>query len=115
MPFTFKDTVIVVRAGNLTSPDGGDPLPDWGLTATTVAYQGEFQALASRHSVVEEVAGQQRTLSTHTAFLPGNADVRQTDRLRFLGLDYEVEGIVRWRMDGADHHIEVRCWHLVGG
>lgn len=115
MPFAFRDVVTVVRAGALPSPDGGDPLPDWGPAATTVAYPGDFQPLASAHSATEDVVGQQRTESTHTAYMPASADVKPTDRLRFQGLDYEVEGVERWRMDGADHHIEVRCYRITGG
>lgn len=106
----FYDTVTVVRPGGSPSPDGGDPIPNWA-TATTIDYLGEMQPL----NTSEDVVGQQRTESTHLAFLPPNADIKPTDRVRFQGLDYEVEGIERWRAFDTDHHIEVRCFRITGG
>lgn len=107
----FRDTVTVVRAGTTTPPDGGDPIPNWA-TATTVDYPGEFQPLSS----TENVVAQQRTDSTHRAFLPAGADVKTTDRLRHLGLEYEVDGQPeRWRIRGRDHHLEVFCFRVTGG
>lgn len=108
---TFRDTVTVVRAGALPAPDGGNPLPNWAIV-TTVDYPGELQPL----NTSEDIVGQQRTDSTHKAFLPAGADVRATDRLRHQGRDYEVDGEPeRWRAWGSDHHVEVRCFRITGG
>lgn len=107
----FRDAVTVVRAGVTPSPDGGDDIPNWG-TATTVDYPGELQPLSS----TEDVVAQQRTDSTHRAFLPAEADVKATDRLRHLGVDYEVDGAPEvWRGRGRKHHIEVLCLRVTGG
>lgn len=107
----FRDTVTVVRAGTSASPDGGDPLPNWA-TATTTDYAGELQELSS----TEDVVAAQRTDSTYKAFLPADADVLATDRLRHLGLDYEIIGRPdRQRFRGRDHHYEIRCGRITGG
>jgi hypothetical protein len=107
----FRDTVTVVRAGVTPSPDGGDDIPDWG-TATTTDYPGELQPLSSS----EDVVAQQRTDSTHKGFLPADADVKPTDRLRHLGLDYDIDGVPEvWRARGRPHHLEVPCYRITGG
>lgn len=107
----FRDTVSVVRAGSAASPDGGDAIPDW-TTATVTDYPGELQPLSS----TEDVVLQERTDSTHRAFLAAGADVKATDRLRHLGLDYEVDGAPEvWRVRGRAHHIEALCFRIVGG
>lgn len=103
--------MTVVRPGSSASPDGGDPLPNWA-TATTTDYPGEFQPL----STDELIVAAERTDSTHKGFLPAHADVLPTDRVRHLGLDYEVEGQPeRHRSRGRDHHWELRCFRITGG
>jgi hypothetical protein len=107
----FRDTVSVVRAGSTASPDGGDAIPDW-TAATVTDYPGELQPLSS----TEDVVLQERTDSTHRAFLPAEADVKAIDRLRHLGLDYEVDGQPEvWRKRGRPSHQEVLCFRIVGG
>lgn len=107
----FRDVVTVVRAGVTASPDGGDPIPDW-TAATTTDYAGELQPLSS----TEDIVAQQRTDSTHRAFLTAGADVKATDRLRHLGRDYEVDGVPEvWRARGQVHHVAVLCFRIVGG
>lgn len=107
----FRDTVSVMRAGTDPSPDGGDPIPDW-TDVTVTDYPGELQPLSS----TEDIVLQQRTDSTHRAFLPAEADVKATDRLRHLGVDYEVDGAPEvWRKGGRNHHIEALCFSITGG
>lgn len=112
----FRDTVTRLRAPNVTGPDGAIIPGDW-TNATEVQllkvdYRGEFQPLSS----TENIVGQQRTESTHRAFLPAGADVKATDRIRFLGVDYWVEGEPeRWRRRNREHHLEVRCFRVQGG
>lgn len=107
----FRDTVSVVRAGSIASPDGGDAIPDWTV-ATVTSYAGELQPLSS----TEDVVLAERTDSTHRAFLPATADVKATDRLRHLGLDYEVDGTPQvWRVHGRVHHQEVLVFRITGG
>jgi hypothetical protein len=107
----FRDIVAVVRAGTTASPDGGDPLLNWA-TATTTDYPGELQPLSS----TENVVAQQRTDSTHRAFLPADADVKATDRLLHQGLYFEIDGEPEvWRFGGRVHHVEALCFRMVGG
>jgi hypothetical protein len=107
----FRDVVTVVRAPELVGPDGATS-PDWNGTLITTDYPGEFQPISS----TEEIVGQERTESTHKAFLPADADVKATDRLRFLGVDYTVDGDPEHhRSRGRPHHIEAFCFRVQGG
>lgn len=112
----FHDTVTRLRAPNSTGPDGAEIPGDWDNTPDEALdktdYPCEFQPLSS----TENVVAQQRVESTHRAFLPAGADVLATDRLRFNGVDYQVDGDPeRWRIRGREHHIEVLCFRVQGG
>lgn len=110
----FRDTVTRLRAPVITGVDGTQ-VPNWKAAEGTwskIDYSGEFQPLGS----TEDIVAQQRTESTHRAFLPADADVVVTDRLRFQGVDYQVDGEPeRWRFRGANHHLEVLCFRIQGG
>jgi hypothetical protein len=112
----FSDTGTRLRAPNVTGPDGATIPGDWS-TATEgsllkVDYACELQPLTS----TEDVVGQQRTKSTHRVFLPAGADVKATDRFRFYGVDYEIEGEPeRWRIRGREHHVELFVFRVTGG
>ena len=110
----YRDFVTVVRAPVTTGPDGAESI-DWTVPdseLTTVEYDGEFQPISS----AEDIVGQERVQSTHKAFLPADADVAATDRLRFLGADYWVDGAPEaHRHRGRPHHIEVFCFAVQGG
>ena len=110
----FRDTVTRLRAPMVAGVDGVS-VQNWKAAEGTwsiVDYSGEFQPLSS----TEDVVAQQRTESTHRAFLPPGADVLATDRLRFAGLDYQVDGEPeRHRIRGAEHHLEVLCFRIKGG
>lgn len=110
-----QDLVTRLRAPSSTGPDGL-PVANWKSAESTwskVDYPGSsFQPLGS----TEDVVAQQRTESTHKWFAPAGADVVATDRLRFGGLDYQVDGDPeRWRIGGREHHVEVLCFRIVGG
>jgi hypothetical protein len=109
------DTVTRLRAPTVTGPDGV-PVANWKSAEATwdkVDYPGgSFQPLTSD----EDIVAQQRTESTHKWFAPAGADVLPTDRLRFDGLDYQVEGNPkRWGIAGREDHLEVRCFRITGG
>lgn len=110
----YRDFVTVVRAPTSTGPDGAVE-PDWTVPESSLVkteYQGEFQPIAS----AEDIVGQERVQSTHKAFLPPNADVQSNDRLRFLGVDYWVDGAPEdHRHRGRPHHIEVFAFLVTGG
>ena len=112
----FRDTVTRLRAPDITGPDGATIPGDWTNVTDgqllKVDYPGEFQPLGS----TEDVVAQQRTESTHKVFLPDYADVVATDRIRFLGVDYQVDGEPElWRRRGANHHLEVLVFRVTGG
>jgi len=110
----FRDVVTVVRAPTIVEPDGSTA-PDWTVAEgalTKTDYPGEFQPISS----TEEIVGQERTESTHKAFLPPEADVTAADRLRFLGVDYWIDGPPEnHRHRGRPHHIEAFCFRVTGG
>jgi hypothetical protein len=109
----FRDEVTRIRAGVLPSPDGGDSGEDWSEGAVSEQdYPADFQPL----STTEDVVLQQRTESTHRVFLPAGADVLVTDRIRYGGVDYKVDGEPeRWKLRGVDHHVEVFVFRVQGG
>jgi hypothetical protein len=109
------DLVTRLRAPVAAGPDGLS-IPNWKAAEATwskVDYpNSSFQPLGS----TEDVVAQQRAESTHKWFAPAGADVVATDRLRFGGLDYQVDGDPeRWRIDGREHHLEVLCFRITGG
>lgn len=109
------DTVTRLRAPVITGPDGA-PMQNWNSDESSwdkVDYANtSLQPLSS----TEDVVAQQRTESTHRWYGPAGADVRPTDRLRFDGFDYLVDGEpYRWRFGSTDHHIEVLCIRIQGG
>lgn len=112
----FRDIVTRLRAPDATGPDGATVPGDWSAVTEgqllKVDYPAEFQPLGS----TEDVVAQQRTESTHKVFLPSAADVLPTDRIRFLGVDYQVDGQPEaWRRNGRSHHLEVLVFRVQGG
>lgn len=112
----LRDTVTRLRAPNTTGPDGATIPGDW-TNATEgqllkVDYAAEFQPLGS----TEDVVAQQRTESTHKVFMPPDADVLPTDRIRYQGIDYQVDGQPEaWGRAGRTHHLEVLVFRVQGG
>jgi hypothetical protein len=110
----YRDVVTVVRAPTLAGPDGA-AAPDWTASEgslTKTDYPGEFQPISS----TEEIVGAERVESTHKAFLPPEADITASDRVRFRGVDYWVDGAPEdHRHRGRPHHIEAFCFRVQGG
>lgn len=112
----LRDTLTRLRAPDVVGPDGATIPGNWSTVTEgqllKVDYACEFQPLGS----TEDVVAQQRTESTHKAFLPAGADVLATDRLRFGGVDYQVDGQPEaWRKGGRDHHVEALVFRVTGG
>lgn len=111
-----NDLVTRLRAPSTAGVDGV-LRPDWKSPEsswTKVDYpDSQFQPLSTQENVV----AQQRTEATHQWFAPGGADVLVTDRIRRLGVDYEVDGEpARWPDEtGVEDHVEVRCFRVQGG
>lgn len=107
----YRDVVTVVRAPQAAGPDGA-PAADWDGSLTLTDYAGEFQPVSS----TEDLVGQERLQSTHKAFLPSDADVTAIDRIRFLGVEYWIDGPPEnHRHRGRPHHIEAFCFRVQGG
>lgn len=112
----LRDTVTRLRAPNITGPDGATIPGSWSTVTEgqllKVDYPAEFQPLGS----TEDVVAQQRTESTHKVFMPADADVLATDRIRYLGIDYQVDGQPEaWSPGGRKHHMEVLVFRVSGG
>lgn len=112
----LRDTVTRLRAPDVTGPDGATIPGSWSTVTEgqllKVDYPAEFQPLGS----TEDVVAQQRTESTHKVFLPAEADVTATDRIRYLGIDYQVDGQPEaWGRGGRKHHMEVLVFRVSGG
>lgn len=106
----LRDTITRLRGTVTTGPYGADHI-DW-TTPGELAMACEFQPMTTD----EEVALQQRTESFWRVFLPAGADVLATDRLRFNGVVYEIDGEPRrWRLNGSEHHVELVVTRVVGG
>lgn len=97
----LQDTVVRLRAG--TVADGyGNPRRDW-TTATEASFPADVQPTASSEDVVD----QDRTVTRWRLFLGPYAELLATDRVRWDGAVYEVEGDVeRWKRRGVLHHTE---------
>lgn len=109
-------TATRLRAPDTVGPDGAAIPGDWARVTDgqllKADYPAEIQPLVS----TEDVVAQQRTESTHVVFLPSDADVVPTDRIRFLGIDYQVDGQPeQWRRGNRIHHLEVLVFRVQGG
>jgi hypothetical protein len=110
LPFQLHDTCTRLRATVAVGSYGAE-VPDWTAPAT-VELACEFQPL----TVQEDLVQQQRTESQWKVFLYADADVVATDRIRFRGIDYEIDGQPkRWRLRGGEHHLELVVQLVTGG
>lgn len=112
----LRDTVTRLRAPDVTGPDGATIPGDWANVTEgqllKVDYAAEFQPLGS----TEDVVAQQRTESTHKVFLPADADILPTDRIRYQAVDYQVDGQPEaWGRGGRMHHLECLVFRVQGG
>ena len=81
-------------------------------------YHNEIPGEASRHvidgcSVQPGTGGvfldrREATTTVYTVFAPKGADVRDTDRVEYAGVEYDVDGSVqRWDVGSALDHVVV--------
>ncbi len=109
----FRDTVTLLRAPVVTNPYGNSGR-DWSLaTATTVPanVQGPSgQGLSGSEDVTDE----NRVTTRWRLYLPGGADLEATDRVRFGGDVYEVDGQVLARRERHVRALLLRVEQEVG-
>lgn len=94
-------TVTVVRPA---PPDWqGDPSGDPTLTEVTGCFM-------QPRTTVEQDTGMRHTVSGNwVLFMPGGVDIRASDRVRWQGAEYQVNGEPARYPGylGVEHHIEV--------
>jgi len=80
-----------------------NPEPDWDH-ATEQDTAGWLQST----SAIEQLGDRDTVISYHTLYLPADAPVQATDRLRIEGITYEVDGVPRTaRTPSGPHHLEL--------
>lgn len=105
----LKDTLTRLRAPLVTGY-GGDKVRDWA-NATEVTFAAHVEPDQTR----EVLDNRDVTVTGLRAILPAATDFDATDRARWNGDVYEVDGdIERWRRRGRDHHVEVRLTRVEG-
>lgn len=75
----------------------GNVQPDWTAAPEETALPGWA---VDAGSTVEDLVNRDGAEVSFTVRGPADADVRSTDRIRFAGVDYEIDGGVR-RQPGA--------------
>lgn len=101
-------TVTVIR------PTGKDTFSgDWLTGATETTVKGCFVQPRSSN---EQTDLRDQVVTGLIAFLPAGVDIVATDRLRYAGKTYQVDGDpARWDDDhGVPHHIEVGLREVTG-
>uniref|UniRef100_UPI0026F45B7A hypothetical protein n=1 Tax=Nocardiopsis sp. YSL2 TaxID=2939492 RepID=UPI0026F45B7A len=103
-----NETVTVLRP--VGTDRHGDPLP--GDPAETDSPGWDIQPA----STSEDTEGGDTVEEEWTAIGPPGADVRATDRVRWRGLEYQVEGRPEpWPDErGQPHHIEMQLRRVRG-
>lgn len=98
----LHDTITRLRATG--SSDGyGNTTADWSGTLNEVDLPAEVQPAGS----TEDVVDQARTTTRWRLWLFADADLTASDRVRWDGQVYEVDGDVEtWKRRGAPHHLE---------
>jgi hypothetical protein len=101
-------TISVVR------PAGRDPFSgDWLSGATETTVRGCF---VQPRSSDEQTDLRDQVVTGVIAFLPAGVDIAATDRVRYAGRTYQVDGDpARWDdAHGVEHHLEVVLREVTG-
>lgn len=96
-------------AGDYGNPDS----IDWTeATLSKLDMACEFQPGGSS----EQIAQQQQTVDQPQVWLAPDADIKATDRWRYRGEDFEVDGSPQvWTARGRDKHTYVKLQRVSGG
>lgn len=106
----YWDHIEALRAPTTQDPYSGNETRDWANAAAT-----PLRADVQPQSTTESTDRRQLVIDRWTVICPP-ADVSATDRIRWEGLDYEVDGEVgRFKRHGQLHHLEFTIRHLTGG
>ena len=87
----------------------GDPLAGSTETVVTGCFVQPRSAASGQSASTEQTDLRDTVITGLVAFMPPTADVRATDKIRWLGDLYQVEGDPsRWPdVRARNHHIEV--------
>ena len=88
------DSIVRLRAGE-TSDSHGNSFPDWGGAVEELTITG---CSVQPGATVEMLENREGTRIDLTVYAPANADVRSSDRVRYDGEVFEVDGRPqRWK------------------
>lgn len=93
--------VTVVRAG--VAVDHGATVLDWAAATTHTVAGCSFQPTSGSEDRINRDA----VTTVATVYAPAGADVTDTDRIRFGGLTYDIDGPVRRWAVGLLDHLEI--------
>lgn len=92
-------TIVVLRAST-AGDDYGNSAPDWATAAETTVEGCSVQPQIG----LENTVGRDTVVPRWTLYAPDDADLLATDRVRFDGDDYEVDGEPqRWEFPPLAH------------
>lgn len=100
-------TVTIERASAGALDDRGVAAQTWATLATARAF---VQPKSARE--MEQLSQGGPVLSTHNVYLAAGTTVLASDRVSFLGLTYQLDGIVD--PAGLGHHLKADA-HVVSG
>jgi hypothetical protein len=109
LPSFATHTVTVVRPS--WADDHGASVRDWDNTTTHTVTGCSVQPVTGSEDEIN------RAISVTTVALlyaPAAADIADTDRIRFGGVTFEVEGSVRRFTTGVLDHLEVSLRFVSG-
>lgn len=106
------DTVTVLRVGTATDRYGDTVAGDWTSATATAITQCRIQPAAGPEDTVDRDQITRRWL----LFAPADADIRASDRVRWQGVDYDIDGeLRRWNSPtGRLAHIEADLLRVDG-
>jgi Phage head-tail joining protein. len=106
-----RDTVTVVRA-ELVDDGYGNQVPDWANAARHVVLGCRVQPERGSEYTLDRDA----IVTRWRLFAPAAADIRDTDRIEYEGVTYDIDGSVeRWPSPtGRLAHIEARLVRTEG-
>ncbi len=112
LPAWFTDEITVIRAGS-SSDRYGDESPDWSEATEHTVRDCKVNPVAGNEDQGQLDDRAALTRRWNLAAPPG-ADIKATDRIRWDGSVYEVEGeVLKWRspLGGVDHlYVQLVRW-----
>lgn len=110
-----NDTITVIRANTIVDPRYGSRRRDWTDTTETTVVGVSVQPFRTTESTVDREYAATH-LRVFAPAVPGITDAQATDRVRWGGVDYEIDGEpARWFGDGGSaSHVELSIKRLTG-